>query len=100
MTIPSYPLTCEELERKRAVGEFNPLSSYEDYQAMLQDREEIQREAEEAARRGGFALGAPELDLSPEDEAVLDGVWAQLDAVSEFQSATLQIAPCSCDSGR
>ena len=79
--MPSYPLNRGDFERKRAAGEFNPLSSYEDYQAMLQDREEIRREAEEAARREGFALGAPELDLSPEDEAILDGVWAQLDAV-------------------
>jgi hypothetical protein len=91
--MPSYPLSREEFEQKRAAGEFNPLATYEDYQEMLREREEIRREAEEAARRDGFELGAPELDLSPEDEAILDRVWANLAAEKAAEAIEKAASP-------
>jgi hypothetical protein len=47
---------------------------------MIREREEVKREAEEAARRDGIELGAPELELTPEDEAILDRTWAKVAA--------------------
>jgi len=43
---------------------------------MIREQEEIGREAEEKARREGYELGAPQLELTPEDEAALDRAWA------------------------
>jgi hypothetical protein len=73
-------LTPAQFEELRLSGEIDPNATYEDYLELRREREEIRREAEEAARRDGFELGAPELDLSPEDEAILDRVWANLAA--------------------
>lgn len=78
--MPTYPLNREEFEREKAAGQFNQLFTWEDYQEMLREREEIRREAEETARRDGFELGAPELELTPEDEAILDRAWAAVAA--------------------
>ena len=59
----SYPLNRAEFEQKRVAGDFNPLATYDDYPAMIREREELLREAQAAARRDGYELGAPELDL-------------------------------------
>ena len=76
----AYPLNREEFEARRAAGQFNPRASYEDYQAMIQERVILLKEAEATARREGYELGAPELELTAEDEAILDRAWAKLAA--------------------
>jgi hypothetical protein len=73
-------LTPAQFEELRASGEINPRATYEDYLALRRERAERRREAEEAARRDGYELGAPELELTPEDEAILERVWAELAA--------------------
>lgn len=73
-------LTTEEFSADQQAGRLNPRATYEDYLAMIREQVDIKREAEEAARRDGYELGAPELDLSPEDEAILDRVWAKIAA--------------------
>lgn len=73
-------LTPEELKADQEAGLLNPNASYADYLAMIEEQVERKHQAEEAARRDGFELGAPELDLSPEDEEILDRVWANLAA--------------------
>ena len=73
-------LTAEEFYAERDAGWFNPRAMYETYLAMIQEQVEIKREAEEAARRDGYELGAPELELTPEDEAILDRAWAAVAA--------------------
>jgi hypothetical protein len=45
--------------------------------AMIREQEEIKREAIEKAEREGYELGAPQLDLTEDDEAILDRVWAR-----------------------
>lgn len=73
-------LTEEEFIADQQAGMLNPRATYEDYLAMIREQVAIKREAEEAARRDGYELGAPELDLSPEDEVILDRVWAKIRA--------------------
>lgn len=73
-------LTSEEFYAEQAAGWFNPESSYDDYLAMIRAQWEIRHEAEEKARREGYELGAPQIELTPEDEAILDRVWAKLAA--------------------
>ncbi|MGH9798753.1 MAG: hypothetical protein ACRD82_00155 [Blastocatellia bacterium] len=73
--MPSYPLNRLQFEQRKVAGDFNPQATYDDYLAMIREREQIRRETEEAARRDGYELGAPELDMSPEDEAALDRAW-------------------------
>lgn len=50
------------------------------YLLLRREREEIRCEAEAAARRDGFEIGTPELELTPEDEAILDRAWAAVAA--------------------
>jgi hypothetical protein len=69
-----------EFAQAQRDGWFNPESTYQDYLAMIADREEMKREAEEKARRQGYELGAPQIELTPEDEAALDRAWAQVAA--------------------
>lgn len=76
----SDDLTPDQFEELRLSGEVNPAATYDDYLQLRLEQKQRRREAEEAARRDGFELGAPELDLSPEDEAILDRVWARLAA--------------------
>jgi hypothetical protein len=76
----SDDLTPEQFDELRLTGEINPNATFEDYLALRRERETIRREAEEAARRDGFELGAPELELTPEDEAILDRAWAAVAA--------------------
>ena len=76
----SDDLTPFQFEELRLSGEINPAATYDDYLQLRLEQKERRCEAEEAARRDGFELGAPELDLSPEDEAILDRVWARLAA--------------------
>jgi hypothetical protein len=76
----SYPFSRAEFEQEKAAGVFNPLFNYEDYKQMIREQEEIGREAEEKARREGYELGAPRLELTPEDEAALDRAWARVAA--------------------
>jgi hypothetical protein len=73
-------MTQEEFAADQAAGMLNPLATYDDYLAMIRERIEIKREAEEAARRDGYELGAPQLELTPEDEAILDRAWAAVAA--------------------
>ncbi len=73
-------LTPAQFEELRLSGDINPQATYEDYLELRQERTAIKRAAEEAARRDGYELGAPELDLSPEDEEILDRVWDQIRA--------------------
>lgn len=87
--MPSYPLKREEFEQKRAVGQFNRQATYEDYLAMIQERAELKRETEEATRRNSYELGAPELELTAEDEAMLDRAWAALAAQKAAEQQTL-----------
>jgi len=70
-------LTPEEFSAEQAAGWFNPESSYDDYLAMIHAQWELRRDAEEKARREGYELGAPQIELTPEDEAILDRVWAK-----------------------
>ncbi len=83
----SYPLSRIEFEQHKAAGLFNPQFSYQDYLQMIREQEEIKREAEEKAEREGYELGAPQLDLTPEDEAILDRVWARRAAEAAEQAA-------------
>jgi len=76
----SDDLTREQFEELRLSGEINPNATFDDYLSLRREREEIRREAEETARRDGFELGAPELELTPEDEAILDRAWAAVAA--------------------
>ena len=83
--------TKEEFAADQTAGEINPNATYEDYLALVRARVERRHKAEAAARRDGFELGAPELDLSEEDEAILDRVWAKLAAqkAAEAEAAPL-----------
>ena len=76
--MPSYPLSEMEFAQAQRDGWCNPDSTYQDYLAMIADREEMKREAEEKARREGYELGAPQIELTPEDEAALDRAWASV----------------------
>ena len=73
-------LTPAEFSAEQAAGWFNPSASYDDYLAMIRAQVQIKHEAEETARREGYELGAPELELTAEDEAILDRAWAKLAA--------------------
>jgi len=85
-------MTPEDLSADQEAGLLNPDASYADYLAMIEEQVERKRLAEEAAQRDGFELGAPELDLSPEDEAILDRVWAKLAAENAAQKELAQPA--------
>ena len=80
-------LTAEEFSAEQTAGWFNSESNYDDYLAMIREQEEIKREAEEKAQREGYELGAPQLDLTPEDEEILDRVWAKRAAEAAEQAA-------------
>lgn len=80
-------LAPEEFSAYLAAGWFNPEINYDDYLAMIREQEEIKREAEEKAQREGYELGAPQLDLTPEDEEILDRVWAKRAAEAAEQAA-------------
>ena len=73
-------LTPAQFEELRLSGDINPHATYKDYLELRQERAVIKREAEEAARRDGYELGAPELELTAEDEAILDRAWAEVAA--------------------
>ena len=88
----SYPYNREEFEQMKADWVFNPEFTYEDYLQLIQVQEEIKREAEEKARREGYELGAPQIELTPEDEAILDRVWARLAAEKAAAEAAEQAA--------
>jgi len=48
-----------------------------DYLAMIHAQCELRRDTEEKARREGYELGAPQIELTPADETILDRVWAK-----------------------
>ncbi len=85
-------LTPEEFTEAQATGWFNPEASYDDYLAMIREQQEIKREAEEKARREGYELGAPQIELTPEDEAALSRAWAQV-AAEKAAAEDLQLPP-------
>lgn len=72
-------LTPAQFEELRLSGDINPNATYQDYLELHQERVARKCEAE-AARRDGYELGAPELEISPEDEEILDRVWEQIRA--------------------
>ena len=93
-------LTPEEFSAEQAAGWFDSEANYDDYLAMIRAQEEIKREAEEKARREGYELGAPQIELTPEDEAILDRVWAKraaekaaAEAVEKADDKDEQLAP-------
>lgn len=85
-------LTSEEFYAKQAAGWFNPESSYDDYLAMIREQNELGREAQEKADREGYELGAPRMELTPEDEEILDRVWARLAAEKAAANAEKESA--------
>lgn len=87
----SYPFNRLEFEQKKIAGFFNPQFNYEDYLQMIREQEDIKREAEGKAGREGYELGAPQLDLSPEDEAILDRIWARRAVESAANTEELRI---------
>ncbi|MGH9845217.1 MAG: hypothetical protein ACREEM_41400 [Blastocatellia bacterium] len=80
-------LTAEEFSAEQTAGWFNSESNYDDYLAMIREQEEIKREAEEKARLEGYELGAPQIELTDEDEEILDRVWAKLGAEAAAKAA-------------
>ncbi len=88
----SYPYTRLEFEQLKAAGLFNAKFGYDDYLQMIREQEEIKREAEEKAAREGYELGAPQLDLTPEDEAILDRIWARRAAEAVAEANALPAA--------
>ena len=82
----------EEFTAKRDAGGFNPNSTYEGYLQMIRSQVALveQDKAEAAAR--GFELNPVELDLSPEMEAILDEVWAELRARKQAEQEVLVAA--------
>lgn len=85
-------LSSEEFDGYLAAGWFNSQTNYDDYLAMIREQEEIVREAEEKAAREGYELGAPQLDLTPEDEAILDRIWARRAAEAKAEASALPAA--------
>ena len=71
----SYPYNRLEFEQLKAQGTFNSAFSYETYLQMVDEQEERKREAEDKAAREGWELGAPQMEMTPEDEAILDRLW-------------------------
>lgn len=76
----SNNLTPAQFEELRLSEDINLSATNEDYLEFRRERAAIKHEAEGAARRDGYELGAPELDLSPEDEKIFDRVWNQIHA--------------------
>ena len=88
----SYPYTRLEFEQIKANGLVNVQFNYDEYLEMVREQEEINREAEEKAAREGYELGAPQLDLTPEDEAILDRIWARRAAEAMAETNALPVA--------
>lgn len=88
----SDDLTPVQFEELRLSGEINPSATFEDYLQLRRERTQIKREAEEAARRDGYELGAPELELTPEDEAILDRAWAKVAAEKAYRESLSRVA--------
>ena len=63
-------------------GWFNPQATFADYLALLQERAEAKRRAQELGLKG---CDGPE--LTAEDERILDRVWAQLAAQQRIKEA-------------
>lgn len=71
-------LTPAQFEELRQSGDINPNATYQDFLALAEERRERRRRAEEEAQRLEYELHGPELDLTLEDEAILDQVWTNL----------------------
>ena len=67
-----------EFKREQAQGIFNASCSYDDYLGLTRERVERRRVAEAEAQQLGYELRGPELDLTPEDHALLDQLWADV----------------------
>lgn len=85
-------LTPEEYAAEQAAGWSNPNSNYENYLAMI--REQVAMAAKDRAEAAalGYDLKGPELDLSPEMEAILDQVWAELAAKKKAAESAVRAA--------
>jgi hypothetical protein len=70
-------LTEEEFLAEKAQGEFNPQATYASYMRMVETQRQIVLEARAEADREGYELGAPQMELTEEDEAILDRVYAE-----------------------
>ena len=71
-----------EFEEYMREGWFNPQATFDDYLALLQERIEAKRYAQELGLRGDEG---PE--LTEEDERILDRVWAELAAQQRLKDA-------------
>lgn len=71
-------LTQEEYAVEQAAGWFNSQATYADYIRMIEAQYEIRQEAIAKAEREGYELGAPQIELTEEDEEILDRVYAKL----------------------
>lgn len=76
-------LTKEEYETERDAGGFNPAGTYETYLRMIKAQHELKQEAIAEAEREGYELGAPQIELTEEDEEILDRVYAELNRQKE-----------------
>lgn len=70
-------LTEEEFLAEKARGQFNPQSTYASYMRMVETQRQIVLEAMAEAEREGYELGAPQIELTEEDEEILDRVYAE-----------------------
>ena len=74
----------------RPAGWSNPDSNYENYLRMIESQVALAaRDRAELAARG-YEVKGPELDLSPEMEAILDQVWAELAAMKKAEEEEKQ----------
>ena len=88
----STDLTPVQFEELLLSGDINPSATFEDYLQLRRERAQIKREAEEAARRNGYELGAPEPELALEDEAILDRAWAKVAAEKAYRERLSRVA--------
>lgn len=80
-------LSPEEFIAERDSGWFNPNSTYEGYLLMIEEQMQMREKARAEAAAQGFELGFPEGDMSPEMEAILDEVWADLRELKRREAA-------------
>ena len=85
-------LTSEEFYAEQTAGWFNSAMGYDDYLAMIREQNELGRQAQEKADREGYELGAPQMELTPEDEAILDRAWAKVAAEKAYRERLSRVA--------
>ncbi|HEX4947140.1 MAG TPA: hypothetical protein VFZ34_10765 [Blastocatellia bacterium] len=68
----------EEFKQEQAQGIFNAAFSYDDYLELTRERVLRKQVAEAEAQQLGYELRSAELELTPEEEAILDQVWTNI----------------------